>query len=233
MILEVIATTLTDVRLAAQGGADRIELVTGILEGGLTPSYGLIEEAVQASPIPVMVMVRPHSQSFCYDQDDVKTMCTDIRHIRQMRAAGIVTGALTADRRVDTEVLKRLIEETRGELQITFHRAFDEAADLDEALDTLLAFPQVTRILTSGGMKSVLDAVERMSAMVDKTRGTHLSILAGSGLTAEKLASFVKVTGVQEVHFGSGVRMLGQALRPLDPEQIAKVQRLLGNRAGE
>ncbi|GAF06262.1 cytoplasmic copper homeostasis protein cutC [Paenibacillus pini JCM 16418] len=38
MKLEVIATNLSDALLAQNNGADRIELVTGILEGGLTPS---------------------------------------------------------------------------------------------------------------------------------------------------------------------------------------------------
>ncbi|MFD0673548.1 copper homeostasis protein CutC [Cohnella sp. GCM10027633] len=38
MILEVIATTVADAKDASRYGADRIELVTGIAEGGLTPS---------------------------------------------------------------------------------------------------------------------------------------------------------------------------------------------------
>ncbi len=65
IILEVIATTVTDAVIAEKSGADRIELVTGMLEGGLTPSYGLIEEVVRSVSIPVQVMVRPHSRSFC------------------------------------------------------------------------------------------------------------------------------------------------------------------------
>ncbi|MDR5671178.1 copper homeostasis protein CutC, partial [Burkholderia cenocepacia] len=37
ILLEVIATTLSDAQTAARAGADRIELVTGLAEGGLTP----------------------------------------------------------------------------------------------------------------------------------------------------------------------------------------------------
>lgn len=33
MLVEVIATTMEDARRAEQGGADRIELISGILEG--------------------------------------------------------------------------------------------------------------------------------------------------------------------------------------------------------
>ena len=48
VLLEVIATTVADARLAAQAGADRLELVTAMGEGGLTPSVGLIEAVVAA-----------------------------------------------------------------------------------------------------------------------------------------------------------------------------------------
>ncbi|MGO0063092.1 copper homeostasis protein CutC [Brevibacillus fluminis] len=228
MLVEVITTTLTDARLAIQGGADRLELVTGILEGGLTPSYGLIEETVRAVDIPVMVMVRPHSQSFHYDRDDIQTMCNDIARIREIGAAGIVIGALTAERKVDTAALERLLEAANGELAVTFHRAFDDAADLDEALDTLLAYPQVTRILTSGGQKSALDAVDQMARLVERTRGTHLTILAGSGLTLDTVQGFAGATGVTEVHFGSGVRVDGKSLLPIDPGRIRELKERLG-----
>ena len=70
VLLEVIATTVADARLAAQAGANRLELVTAMGEGGLTPSLGLIEAVVAAVTIPVNVIVRPHSRSFVYDADD-------------------------------------------------------------------------------------------------------------------------------------------------------------------
>lgn len=51
VLLEVIATTVGDAQAAARAGADRLELVTAITEGGLTPSVGLIEAVVAAVPI--------------------------------------------------------------------------------------------------------------------------------------------------------------------------------------
>ena len=42
VLLEVIATTVGDAK-AARAGADRLELVTAITEGGLTPSVGLVK----------------------------------------------------------------------------------------------------------------------------------------------------------------------------------------------
>lgn len=225
MILEVIATRVSDAVAAEKGGANRIELVTGIREGGLTPSYGLIEETVHSVSIPVNVMVRPHSISFQYDENDVRTMLADIRKIRSTGAAGIVIGALTQDRKIDVETLQFLLEEA-GELDVTFHRAFDEVDDQLAALETLSQFPAIKRILTSGGKPSVLQATEQMSRLVRAARQTHVNILAGAGLTVETVGAFVRQTGVNEVHFGSGVRQKGDAAAPIVPERVTAIRSL-------
>ncbi|MFC7442004.1 copper homeostasis protein CutC [Laceyella putida] len=227
MRLEVIATDLTDAKLADQHGADRIELVTGMAEGGLTPSHGLIEEVVERVSIPAYVMIRPHSRSFCYNRDDLDTMIKDIHAVKRLGAPGVVLGALTEEKTIDEAALQSLLEAAEG-LDVTFHRAFDEVKDQEAALETLLCYPQVTRVLTSGGKKSALDAVPQLAKLVRMTRGTHLTILAGSGLTVESLPAFVEQTGVLEVHFGSGVRVNGKSLEPIDPAKITELKALFG-----
>ncbi|MDR6550991.1 copper homeostasis protein [Paenibacillus qinlingensis] len=222
-MLEVIATSVRDVIAAEQSGADRIELITGMLEGGLTPSYGLIEAAIQATTLPIQVMIRPHSYSFCYDRLDVAAMIADIRIVQQLGAAGVVFGALTQDRRPDVEVVARLLEAAEG-LSVTFHRAFDEVRDVQEALDELDKFKQIDRILTSGGKPNVLDAIQEMKQLVAWSHKTSIQILAGSGLTIESLPTFVAETGVQEVHFGRGVRMNGDPLGSIDHIAIQQIK---------
>ncbi len=80
-LLEVIATTVADARAAERRGADRIELISAMGEGGLTPSLGLIETVTEAVAIPVNVVVRPHSRSFVYDADDYAVMLRNVRAI--------------------------------------------------------------------------------------------------------------------------------------------------------
>ncbi|MBB6633914.1 copper homeostasis protein CutC [Cohnella thailandensis] len=223
MLLEVIATNLADAIAAERSGAHRIELVTGMLEGGLTPSIGLIEEVIRSVTIPVNVMVRPHSLSFVYGAEDLRTMRADIRAIRGTGAAGIVVGALTEDRKIDTALLRVLIAEAEH-LDVTFHRAFDETEDQFEALGELAAFPQISRVLTSGGQPSALRAMGRIRSLVEATEGTRLRILAGAGLTVEALPDFLRQTGAPEVHFGSAVREDGHGLRPIVPERIASIR---------
>lgn len=226
VLLEVIATTVADARLAAQGGADRLELVTAMGEGGLTPSIGTIEAVVDAVAIPVNVIVRPHSRSFVFDADDYTAMARDVRAIAAVGAHGVVIGMLTPSREIDRDGLARLID-AAGDLAVTFHRAFDETRDLHEALDVLLGFDAVTNVLTSGGKPSVLQSVDTIRALVARAAGSRCTVLAGAGLTIDGVAGFVRDTGVRAVHFGSGVRIDGNGLAPVDPSKVARVRALL------
>jgi copper homeostasis protein len=226
VLLEVIATTVADARLAAQAGADRIELVTAMGEGGLTPSIGLIEAVVAAVGIPVNVIVRPHSRSFVYDADDFAVMLRDVRAVKTAGANGVVIGMLTADGEIDRDGLARAIDAADG-LAITFHRAFDETRDLRQALDMLLGFQAVTSVLTSGGKPSVLHAQAPIRELVQQAAGSHCTVLAGAGLTVDAIADFVSRTQVQAVHFGSGVRVGGNGLAPVDADKVAQVRALL------
>ena len=226
VLLELIATTVADARLAAQAGADRIELVTAMGEGGLTPSVGLIEAVVAAVEIPVNVIVRPHSRSFVYDADDYAVMLRDVRAVKAEGANGVVIGMLNADGEIDREGLARAIDAADG-LAITFHRAFDEARDLPAALDVLLGFDAVTNVLTSGGKPSVLYAQATIRELVRQASGSHCTVLAGAGLTIDAVAGFVSATHVEAVHFGSGVREGGNGLAPVDAAKVAQVRVLL------
>lgn len=222
VLLEVIATTVADARIAAQAGADRLELITAMGEGGLTPSVGLIEAVVAAVEIPVNVIVRPHSRSFVYDADDYAVMWRDVRAVKAAGANGVVIGMLNEAGEINREALARAVDAAEG-LAITFHRAFDETLDLRKALDVLLAFPEVTNVLTSGGQASVLNAEDTIRELIQQASGSHCTVLAGAGLTVEAIAGFASRTHVDAVHFGSGVRVGGNGLAPVDAARVAKV----------
>jgi len=219
MILEVIATCMEDALIAEASGADRIELITAITEGGLTPGIGMVEQVSRAVQIPVHVMIRPHSRTFVYNQLDLDTMTAEIQAVAATGAAGIVIGALTADGEIDEPALIELLA-VAGGLQVTFHRAFDELSDQLAGLQTLNRYSQVTRVLTSGGVKPALQAIGEIRALVDSAKGSGIRILAGHGLTPDGISSFVQQTGVEEVHFGSAVRIGQNGLAPIDPERL-------------
>lgn len=83
-----------------------------------------------------------------------------------------------------------------------------------------LRYPQNRHILTSGGQKSAIDGAERLPSLVQLTKHTQLSILAGSGLTVDNARSLAAMTGVSEIHVGTGVRENGQALKYVDEQKV-------------
>ncbi|MGV3263579.1 copper homeostasis protein CutC [Cytobacillus oceanisediminis] len=227
MLIEVIADTLSDALIAQEAGAGRIELVTGLAEGGLTPGYGVIERVCRELKIPVNVMIRPHSRGFCYLEEDIEIMIQDIKICNKSGAAGVVFGVLTPDHQVHNDHLKRLIDAADG-MDITYHRAFDEAGDQFAALESLKQYPQISRILTSGGRRSAADAAERLKSLHDLTADSHLKIMAGAGLSIENISSFLDEVPVSEVHFGTGVRVNSSYEHAIDPERVQKVKKIIG-----
>ncbi|EZP61642.1 MULTISPECIES: copper homeostasis protein CutC [unclassified Exiguobacterium] len=220
-MLEIIASTVEEAVAAEQAGADRIELVSALSEGGLTPSYGLIRQVVSTVEIPVHVLVRPHSKSFVYSKSDEETIITDIDLIRELGAAGIVVGSLTADGRVDEGFLGRIIKH-KGELSLTFHRAIDSSRDILEAAEVLADFPEVDRILTSGGQATALEGKETIARLI--VDYPDLIILPGSGITLENAEALLEATKASELHVGSAVLQDGA----IQKERVEALTRLLG-----
>lgn len=206
MIIEVIGTSVEDVIDAKKCGADRIEFCQNMVEGGLTPSIGLVQAAVEAVDIPINVMVRPHSKSFVYNEYDMDVMLRDIDAIKQAGANGIVLGTVTESGKVDEEQLQRLLGAAKG-LDVTFHRAFDAVDDQMTELETILKYDQIKTILTSGGADRATEASSQLAALVERTKNTSLTIMPGSGLVPENIENFYEVVKPDALHFGSGVRL--------------------------
>jgi copper homeostasis protein len=226
MIIETIADSLEDAKIAQTAGADRIELVTGLMEGGLTPSYGLIRSVCSELTIPVNVMIRPHSRSFCYTEEDLNIMLEDIEICRNLGAAGVVFGVLTQENKIDEDKVIKLIQASKG-LDITFHRAFDEVDHLVTALGVLQKYPEISRILTSGSKEKATEAIEELGKLTDLSARTGPSIMAGSGLTPQNLQAFLEKVNVREVHFGSGIRFESSYQNPIDPNQIKTIRKIV------
>ena len=226
MILEIIATSFEDAVVAEQAGASRLELCSALSEDGLTPSLGLIEAVVKGVDIPVYVIVRPHNRGFHYNDSDLAVMLADIQHIKRAGAAGIVIGALTKDHKVDIAAISVLIKEA-GDMDITFHRAFDFVDNQSVALEKIAEFPKINRILTSGGKNPAPQSVKKLKKLVDQCQSKNIRIMAGNGMTPESLVSLVAETGIKEVHFGSGVRFKQSFMHPINPKVIVELKSML------
>jgi copper homeostasis protein len=197
MKLEICIDRLESALAAKAGGADRIEVCGALSTGGITPSIGLIEQCLAIGAIDVMVMIRPHAGSFCYEAADVQTMLGDIRRAKHLGVQGVVFGALLGDGQVDRELCRRLCDEARP-LSITFHRAFDLTPDPQAALECLMELG-VDRVLTSGQAAAALQGAALIRAFVQQA-GAIISVMAGAGIRPENVAGLIRETGVLEVH---------------------------------
>ena len=131
--VEIAVQDAAGVRIALREGAALVELRQALGLGGLTPSPGLVEAAVETAHAAsangyVHVLVRPRGGGFVYDADEVDTTVRDIRFVRSLGADGVVVGALTDAGELDLEALRRCIDAAEG-LDVTVHRAVDAAAD--------------------------------------------------------------------------------------------------------
>jgi copper homeostasis protein len=226
--VEIIVLNDEDAKVAEEFGADRLELVSAIREGGLTPSYGAIKRVTKSVKIPVMVMIRPHSYSFVYRKEEWNLMKEDIRIVKELGASGIVFGALTMGNSVDFDILSMVLEEAKG-LSVTFHRAIDEAKPL-EIYDSLCTFPHpIDRILTSGGKPTVSEGLETLKLLINSAEKSMKStiIMPGSGLDSNNIEFLHQQLKAKEYHFGSGVRFNGDFRHPINGNEIQKIKSIV------
>jgi copper homeostasis protein len=197
--IEVCVDSVASAVAAQQGGADRIELCSDLIEGGVTPSAGLIEVVRAHISIGLQVIIRPRGGDFCYTPDEVKIMRRDIALAKELGADGVVLGLLDAEGHVDVRGTRELVELARP-LNVTFHRAFDMSVDLFRALEDVCA-TGADRLLTSGGEQKCLQGAETIARLAQAARG-RIIIMAGGGIGHRDAASIIKRTGVPEIHVG-------------------------------
>ena len=197
IIFELCAETIDGCTAARNGGAARIELCSGLSEGGLTPSSGLIAHAVQSTGLPVHVLIRLRGGDFFYTESELAVMVEDIRHAKQLGVAGVVLGMLNQQRAVHVAHTRALVHLAKP-MQVTFHRAFDETASLPEALETIISLG-CDRVLTSGGRESVLAGAETLQALMRQANG-RIDIAVGGGLRLTSAAEVARITGAEHFH---------------------------------
>lgn len=219
-MIEIIAATVEDAINAQQGGADRIELVSALSEGGLTPSYGLIKGVIEAVTIPVNVMIRPHSKSFVYTDHDLKAMALDIQMAKELGANGVVYGLLTSEKALDKQGLEQLIAVSDG-LDITFHRAIDEQNPV-AMMKILATYKEITTVLTSGGLLAPIDQNTAIINHMIEEAG-HIQVLLGGGLNGQNISAIAKSVNTQNFHFGTAVQTSGEVVAG----KVASIKRQL------
>ena len=216
---------MEDARAAADGGADRLEVVRDIRLGGLTPPASLVRAIASATALPLRVMVRENA-GYGTDAAELVPMFRAAATFADLGVDGLVAG-FARDGHLLLDALREVLQ-AAPTLPVTFHRAFDSLTDPLRAIDTLSQLPQIDRILTDGiegpSRRAPLRPRRcvRLREYADRA-ASRLTIVAGSCVDEEMLAEVARTRCVREVHVGRAAR---DGADPEGPVTAARVRRL-------
>ena len=196
IILEVCVDSLDDANAAREAGAGRIELCSCLELGGLTPSYGLVKNAIH-SGIPLFAMIRPRAGDFVYSRAELDCMQSDIECLQESGVSGFVFGALDSSNNLDEPALEQLISACNG-LPATLNRAIDLSTDPMKSLQVAIQLG-FERVLTSGAATSVvigLPVLAKLFAIAED----QIIIVPGGGVTSETIDGLLAALPIREIH---------------------------------
>lgn len=203
-ILECCVDSVESAMEAEKGGANRIELCSALVIGGLSPSKALFEKVKENVNIKIHVLLRPRFGDFCYTQFEHEIIKQEIRMFKELGADGVVIGTLNPDGSLNMEQMQELVEEANG-MSITLHRAFDMSADPFKTLEDVKQLG-IHTILTSGQRNSCIDGKELLGELVEKADG-KVDILIGGGVDVSVIPMLYESTKATSYHMSGKVTL--------------------------
>lgn len=222
-LLEVIVQSIEDARAAAEGGADRLEVVRDIALAGLTPPVALVRAIAAETTLPLRIMVRENA-GFGTDAKELVRLCRAAAAFGELGVDGLVVG-FAHDGELLLDALREVLRAAPG-TPATFHRAFDSLNAPLRAIDALAEIPQVDRVLTDG-VSPIPD--RRRSARLgeySERADQRLTIIAGGAVDESLLREIARTGCVREAHVGRAAREGGQE-RPVTAARVRRLRELL------
>ena len=201
---EVCVDNVKDAIRAVDLGANRIEYCSKLSEEGLTPDIEDVKYLLKNINIPLRIMIRPHSKSFNYSEQDISIMLRDISNFKKIDVDGIVIGCLKEDDKIDLKKINLLTDKARP-LKVIFHKAIDMTSDPLKSLKNLIKNSNVDGVLTSGGFKKAEDGVKLLKKMLDICPINFELIIAGK-ITSENIN---KINQKLSAKFYHGKKIVG------------------------
>lgn len=200
--LECCVDSVESAIAAKKGGADRIELCSALVIGGLSPSQALYQKIREQVDIPIRVLLRPRFGDFCYTDFEHEILKEEIRSFRKLGADGIVIGTMKPDGTLNLEQMKELMEEAQG-MPVTLHRAFDMCQDPFQTLEEAKRIG-IHTILTSGQKNVCTEGMDLLKELVEQAQG-KTEILVGGGVDASVLPVLAEKTKAKAFHMSGKV----------------------------
>jgi copper homeostasis protein len=195
--LEVCVDRLDHAIRAAEAGATRIEYNSALSLGGLTPSVEQCRILVDSISPPIVAMLRPHADSFCYTTAEQLCLFRECSALLELGIAGIVFGQMTDSGDIDFKTLEEMARLCQGR-ELILHRVFDELDNQLEAMPAIID-AGVNRILTSGGAANAVQGCQQIRQLHDRF-GSQIEILPGGGVTSNCLHNLIRETHCNQFH---------------------------------
>ena len=195
-ILEACTDCVQSAINAQKGGADRIELCSNLVIGGLTPGKALFDLVKKYTNIKTRVLLRPRYGDYCYDQYEFEQLKEEVQMYCEMGADGVVIGMLNPDGTLDTEHMAELIK-AAGNKEKALHRAFDVCIDPMKALEEAIELGFDT-ILTSGHR-----IYQRQLCSLPLRRHLHISFLSSN--SSSRHCPYLQAVTPQNIPNGSKI----------------------------
>lgn len=226
MKIELCAASQEAIQIASNLKIDRIELCQNLDQGGLTPSAGMIKYAKDLG-LETHVLLRPRAGGFNYTEEETKLILNDVQFCKDFGVDGIVVGFLQPNFEIDQIAIER-VNEIRGGLKMTFHRAFDDSIDWMRSMDKLISCG-VDRILTSGFASTVDIGLDNLIQMKNHANG-RIEVMPGGGVNAGNILKIKRELNPDSVHFSGTIKVLmdedsafSETLLKADANRISKL----------
>lgn len=203
-ILECCVDSVESAIEAEKGGANRLELCSALVIGGLSPSKALFEKVRKAVNIRIHVLLRPRFGDFCYTEHEHEIIKAEVKMFRELGADGVVIGTLQPDGALNMEQMRELVEEA-GDMSITLHRAFDMCCDPIQTLEEVKQLG-INTILTSGQKNNCIDGSGLLTELVKKA-GQNVDIMIGAGVDDSVIKELYEKTGATSYHMSGKITL--------------------------
>jgi copper homeostasis protein len=200
--LEICCFNIQSALIAQDAGAHRVELCADPEGGGTTPSLGLIKTVREKLHIQLYPIIRPRGGDFLFNDEEFEIMKNDVALCKQIGCDGVVIGMLNADGTIDKKRSAKLVE-LAYPLEVTFHRAFDRAANPFEAMEDIINIG-CERILTSGQKPTAIEGAVLLNELVRQAEN-RIIIMPGSGIRANNIIGLKEKTTAEEFHTSARV----------------------------
>jgi len=227
-LLEVIVLSVDDARAAERGGAGRLEIVRDLDREGLTPAFDLVARIVAAVSIPVRVMLRAREPFDGHAEGDLGALADAAVRFSTLGVDGFVTGFLKGGA-VDLNALGRVLAGVPGS-RVTFHRAFEAAADAGAAVESLKLVSLVDRVLATGGTGAWPGRAERLERLARQARPRIIPV-AAAGVDEAGIKYLRDRTSLREFHVGRAARDEARVDRPVSAARVAALARAVAGLA--